>query len=524
MADEEQPQEQPQEEEQQAEEASPAPAEVTVDDVKGLEPSAAWEKYPDLHAKYEALEDKEGIVTEEGAWGDKADEFLGANADAFAPKPAEEEGAPPEEPAAPPPPEKIVKTVTAEEIAALGEANGWTAKWKAYEDVAGKENLGKLVKAAFNGMLECAVPVDVMSLGKTNKDLYTRFGKPRMQKEHMRWNKLKAVYAWEKSMGGPLWNFPEGETTSLDGPAHDVVKTKFVEQSKEGLRELTFGTKIASNSRVEKDTYEAIVKRALGNRLEANGLSKYEIELSEYKTDEDCTFTVTHKVLDGTDEEVLKRAKKAIQRQVDIKALVAELKKAKNLVAEASLNSQDIESRTADLKEMEPELDIDAAAPILSLREATKESQEKIRQAVTQLEEKASDAVFAEKVADGQGEGKQVDYRVNLAKRLRVWLEAQQKDISAKVDAVNAKLLDKSMNAAEDEELSCTTEPLKVDGAETAEAPEFLKADRANAVDLLDMVFSAAIKATLGDSATSQPEAGEGSAEVSWKVTLSMDV
>jgi len=518
---EEQPQEEQQQEEQPQEEQPQAPA-VTAETVKAMAPADAWAAHPDLKVKYDETEEKEGILTEdEAGWGDKADEFLEKNADAYADKSADAGEASAVE-AKEPDPEPYVKTLTAEEVEKL-ETDVQVAKWNETKELAGKDKLGKLVRAAFNGMLDCAVPLDVMSLGKTNKDLYTRFGRTRMQKEHMRWNKLKGVYTWEKNMGGPLWNFPEGKTTELDGPADNVVNKEFVEQSKEGRSELKFGTKISGNSKVDQATYEAIVRRALENRLEANGLKGCGIELTDYQAEAESTFTVTHTVLQG---DVLGRAQTAVERQMAIKALVKELKKAKNLVAEAVLNSQDIEERTADLKKKEPEdmADIDAAAPILSLREATKDSQEKIRDSIKQLEEKASDAVFAEKVAEGAGEGKQVDYRVNLARRLRIWLEAQQDDIASKVDAANKELLDKSMSGG-DEELVHTTPAVKVDGDEKkAPSPEFLKEDRTAAVKLLHTVFKAAIKETLGDDAEAEKKPNDDHTEVTWEVKLTMDV
>lgn len=485
--------EQPQQEVEQTEEESPAPA-----------------------AEEAPAETTEGAEAAEG--GAEATE-----GGAEAPAEEEKEPEPEPEPEKEKEPEKLVKVITAEEVAALGAE--FEARWKEAEANVEKTKLGKLGKAAFNGMLDCTVPVDVMSLGKTCRDLYSRFGKPRMNLEHMRWNKLKSVYAWEKSVGGPLWNFPEGQTTELDGPADEVVNKVFVEKSERGMQVLDHGAKIPSNSRINKATYEAIVKRALGDRLKANGLpdGAFEISLDEYETDDPSTFKVTHNVLDGKDEkEVLERAIGAIKLQMEIKSLIAELKKSKNLVAEAVLNSQDIKDRTERLKESSG-LDVDAAAPLLQLREATKDAQLGIRNTIKELEEKANDAVFAEKIAGGAGEKKQVEYRVNLARRLRIWLEAQQVDISAKVDEVNAKLLESSMNAGE-EELAHSTEELAVDGdPEKAPAPEFLTLNRADAVEVLNIVFKAAIEATLGDSGVPTHDTNDDKTKVWWKVTLSMD-
>merc|ERR1719253_1699696 len=156
-----------------------------------------------------------------------------------------------------------------------------------------------------------------MSLGMSCRDLYTRFGKLRQKLERMRWNKIKAVYKWEQGMGGPLWDFPEGETTELDGPANDLIDKEFVEQSKKGELELKFGVKLPTNKRIEKRTYENIVRRSLGNRLQARGLSTFEIALSDYQEEGESTFDVTHRVLDGEDREVLDRAIGAVKVQSD---------------------------------------------------------------------------------------------------------------------------------------------------------------------------------------------------------------
>eukprot|EP00756_Hemistasia_phaeocysticola_P032752 Hpha_TRINITY_DN16427_c1_g4::TRINITY_DN16427_c1_g4_i4::g.163467::m.163467 len=541
MADEEQPPtEQPTEEtpaetpaegEAPAEgDAAPAAAAVSVEDVKGLAPNEAWEKHPQLKEAYEALEDKEGILEQAEAaegedppaptWGEKADEFLEGNKDKF----TQAEGEAAAEPEKPKEPlKKVIKTITAEEVAAAvaekegKEAAAVTSRWEAIEKQGGADKaLDKLSKEAFNGLLDCTVPVDVVSLGKTCRDLYTRFGKPRAKKEQMRWNNVKAVYEWEKGMGGPLWDFPEGQTTKLDGPADDLVDTQFVDQSKKGNLELNYGVPLPTNKRIHRLTYEAIVRRSLGNRLKARGLDSFDISLTEYQEEGDSTFTVAHRVLDGEKGEVLDRAIAAIKVQMDIKALMEELKKAKNLVAEAVLNSQEIQERAEALKQASS-LEIDASAPIHQLRSATKESQEKIRETLKQLEEAANDKVFAEKVAGGAGEGKQAEFRVNLARRLRLWLEAQQANISKAVDSVNEELLEKSMT---EETCTADTAELTVKALADSEAPEFL--DLEEAVKVLEVLFKIAIEATLGDSAEAKASTGEDT--VKWAVELKMDV
>eukprot|EP00662_Eupelagonemidae_sp_cell21_P006601 gene6601-63945_t len=71
--------------------------------------------------------------------------------------------------------------------------------------------------------------------------MFTKWGKPRMKKEQMRWNNAKAIYQWEAKMGGPLWDFPEGTFKETDmGPlAVSLADEKFVEQSKRGVNEVT---------------------------------------------------------------------------------------------------------------------------------------------------------------------------------------------------------------------------------------------------------------------------------------------
>merc|ERR1719453_1252069 len=190
-------------------------------------------------------------------------------------------------------------------------------------------------------MLDCAVPTDVIAFASTNRDMFTKYGKPRMKKEQMRWSNIKAVYQWEALTGGPLWNFPENnfQETVLGPLAVKVADEEFVTQSKNGVNELTFDVQVPTNARVKQGTYEAIIKRALGNRLTAKEVPSYEITLKEYNADGDSTFTVVHKVLDGDKEAVLDRA------------VAAELAVAKAHVASAILQSQSITERAAGLKE-----------------------------------------------------------------------------------------------------------------------------------------------------------------------------
>jgi hypothetical protein len=349
--------------------------------------------------------------------------------------------------------------------------------------------------------------------------MFTKWGKPRMKKEQMRWSNIKAVYQWEAQTGGPLWDFPENNFhETLFGPL--VTKTtdeEFLNQSKAGVNDLTYDVTVPTNSRVKQGTYEAIVKRGLGNRLTAKEVPSYEITCKEYNADGDSTFTIVHKVLDGEKEAVLDRAIAATKTQVEIKAIMADLRTAKNHVASAILQSQSITERAGALKEASKELaEVDASQPITDLRNAAKEPMEKIREMLTTLDGASNWAVFAEKVAGGAGEGKQVEYRKNLAESLGKWLEVQSAAIEAAVEEANGQLLEKSMSEA-----NCTADTAELKVKDAAEkAPEFLDFD--DAVKVLDILFTAHLEKTLGDSAKAEKAPGDDS--IKWTVTLEMDV
>jgi type II secretory pathway component PulM len=369
-----------------------------------------------------------------------------------------------------------------------------------------------------NNLLDCAVPTDCVAFGATCRDMFTKYGKPRAKKDQMRWNNVKAVYAWEKLMGGPRFDFPEGTfKDSHVGPlAVELADTVFIEQSQKGVNALTHDVTIPTNPRVKQGTYEAIVKRALGNRLTAKEIPSYEITLKEYSADGDSTFTVVHNVIGGAKEEVLDAAIKATKTQVEIKAVAEELKAAKNHVASAILQSQSISERAAKLKEDSKELaEVDASAPISALRDAAKEPMEKIRETLTSLDKASSSEVFAEKIGNGAGDGKQVEYRKNVAESLGKWLQVQNEAIAAAVENANSQLLEKSMS---DTNCSADTEELKVKGA-AEPAPEFLDFD--DAVKVLDILFQAQLEKALGDSAKAEKAPGDDI--LKWTVTLEME-
>lgn len=433
--------------------------------------------------------------------------------------PAEEGGEAAAEEEAPPPPKelkKIVKEVTDDEVkAAVGEADAkvWEQTSKQAAE-GGKTVFDKLRKDVMNHLLDSAVPVDVMALGMTCRDMYTKYGKPRQRKEQMRWNKVKAVYEWERGMGGPLWDFPEGSTSSLEAPAEDVVKKEFVEQSKSGKIELKHDVSLAATKGVHKATYEAIVRRSLGARLLARDLKEFEINLGDYQEEGNSTFSVSHQVFGGEKKEMHDKMTVAIKTHVEVRALSHELKNVRNIVASATANSSEIQDRAGALKEAWPELaEVDASAPIMALRDAVKGPQELIRETMKKMDNATTDALFAERMGGGKGEGVQVDYRFNVAKRLRTWLEAQAGNIDKEVVSVNKELLDKSMG---DDACKTTTSDLTVKGLDTAPAPEFLETE--DAIAVMDMLFKTATESSLGDSLTISNEPKDD--KVAWTVEM----
>jgi len=448
-------------------------------------------------------------------------------------EPAEGEAAP-EEPKEPEPepepekePERLLETITAEQVAELA-SDSLKARWAEATGMADKTGYEQLGAEGFRAMLECNTPVDVMSFAaKTCRQLHAKYGKSRMLPQRIKWNKgAKHLFAWEKRMGGPRWDFPEGETGELDGPAEEIVQA-FVAQSKEGRNKLSKDIEIdvpqnpvegGEDIHIEKGTYVAIVTRVLKNRLKAKGLpdGSFEIVLKddEYKQEEKNTFIVTTAVLDGTEEEVLKRAMDGMKLMVGTKRLVKDLKDAKKSAVEASSRELGIQQRVESLNALGAEVDAATGKPIASLRDASKGPLAELAKAIKALEATASDEEFAKKVAGAPGDGKQVELRKNLAHRLRVWLHAQHEDIDKMIITANDKLLSSSIDGGE---CAHSTESLDVAGKEGKKIPEFL--ENKNAVEVLEYMFKTGFDETMeGSDIKSTP--AEDMETITWAVSL----
>lgn len=509
---------------------------MTAEEVKELGVAGAWEKYPALKEAYEAEEEKETIVVDDG-WGEKVDDFLTKHAELFAPKPAEGEAAaePEKEPEKEPDPEKVIVTIDDDQVAEV--AGDMTKLWKEAAKLADKTGLDKLGDAGFSSMLQCMTPPDAVTFSyKSCRHLHKKYGKPRINGQQFAWNMgAKYLSAWEKRMGGPRWDFPEGETTELDGPADEIV-TAFVAQSKEGKQHLTQDIEIdvpvsqhpdgkaveADRIKIVKGTYTAIVTRALKSRLVAKGLPsgsfKIELKGDEYKENEKNTFTVTTEVLGGTDEEVLKRANEAVNVLLDINSLQKQVKKTKSLITDAFFEAEDMKERADKLKDTSKgAVDVDPAGPMAELRKAVEGPLAALKEQLQKLNAKEKDKVFTAAVSGEEGEGKQVELRQNLARKLRVWMEAQEDEITQMVDDANEKLID---NSRVGDGSAHTTKELGVVGEAGKEMPAFLT--NKDAIAILNGVFEGLMDASFqGAQCTATP--GADDATVVWEVKMGLE-
>lgn len=490
-------------------------------------------KQPEEEEQAEAKEEQ----PEEGEEQAEAKEPEGGEPPA-ADAPAEDaEGKAAAEPEPEPEPEKkkVELPVTDDMVAEVATCD-MTKRWKEAAKLADKTGLDKLTDTGFSSMLQCMTPPDAVTFSyKSCRHLHKKYGKSRMNKYECAWNMgAKYLSAWEKRMGGPRWDFPVGKTTELDGPADEVV-TQFVAQSKEGNQHLTQDIAIdvpeskhpdgkeveKGRIKIEKGTYTAIVTRALKSRLVEKGLpsGSFKIELKdEYKEEEKNTFTVTTDVLGGTDEEVLKRAKEAVNVLLDINSLHRQVKKTKSLITDAFFEAEDMKERADKLKDTSKgAVDVDPAGPMAELRKAVEGPLAALKEQLQKLNAKEKDKVFTLAVAGEVGEGKQVELRQNLARKLRVWMDAQEDEICQMVDAANAKLIDNSKigdGSAEE------TKDLDVKGQAGKEKPEFLT--NSNAVDILHEVFVGLMNAT-SYGAKCDAKRADGDATVKWEVTMADD-
>lgn len=572
MGDEEPPADAPPaEEEAPAAEAAAGPS---VDDVKALSPTEAWDKHPQLKEAYDALEDKEGIVDQAEAaegeeapaptWGEKAGDFLEANKDKFAAGDAPEVK------------KELKKVVITKEqwlatelklrLAAgakkLDEA-ALEKEWVYASEAPQSESKTKLdlfTKNQLNVLLDYCDPIDRHNLGHANHDWHKRVGHPGKLKCQVVWNKNKDYFMWEKSMGGPDWlttlagarwkavrqsrrsqkvggGFARaveeirkmkkkmGLATVVDEKFEDLV-TELAKQSDEGQLKLEATVELPVAPNCDAKVGRNVAQRVLATKLYNAGITGFKMpmpgEEGQYVVsillgeDED-----THPGPHGT-EELVKKSLSAVRWYFPIKDLIRDCKAAQHAVAEAMTGrATALEQRAEKLKERVPE-SAEAAAPLTAFRSAAQEPMGKLREQVEKMAAVLTDTNFAEQLwGELPPGGGQRGYRVSAARTLRFWADAQHRAVT---DALAAEFGGGLMASASEAGNATATCSITLPVVKTAEGPGApANIGFAGAAQVLTAIVEYCVNDVAlgpGAAAAMQGEGDEGAGTATFDVTV----